>query len=63
MGLRLFNSVCTLLLGSHGLLFITEIAFSSERKVAENCRFFLITSTASTGSLKHSLTLCVCVCE
>lgn len=41
MGLRLFNSVCLwLLLGSHGLSFITEIAFSSEEKVTENCRFF-----------------------
>lgn len=33
VSLRLFNSVCLLLLpGSRGLLFITEIGFSSERK-------------------------------
>lgn len=60
-GWRLFNLVILLLLlGSHSLLFISKIAFSSEWKVTEDC-IFLITSKANKGSLKQSLTLCVCV--
>lgn len=64
MGLSLLNPLCfLLLLGSPGLLFITVIAFSSGKKVTENCSSFLITSTARKGSLKQSLTFSVCVCE
>lgn len=55
---RLFNLVCLLLLlGSHGLFLL----LSAVNEKSQRIQFFLITPKASKGSLKQSLTLCVCV--